>query len=229
MDEKLKSDIIDWDVVNWSKALHFWSSNVNLTAGNLFCLELGGNKGGLSLWLALNGNKVVCSDLESPEKQASLLHEKYGCIERIEYQSINATNIPYENTFDIVVFKSILGGISGNGNNHLRTKTVEEIYKCLKPGGILLFAENLEASFLHKAIRKRFVKWGGRWNYLKYTDIDELFDSFETVKYETVGFFGTFGRTERQRRFLGNMDQVLRFMIPGSKRYIVYGIAVKGS
>ena len=34
----------------------------------------------------------------------------------IIYQDIDATNIPYENYFDIIVFKSIIGGIGRNNN-----------------------------------------------------------------------------------------------------------------
>lgn len=227
MDTRLKEDIIEWDIKNWSKALQFWFKNSNITQGHLNCLELGGRRGGPSLWLAMHGNHVLCSDLESPEDQAKPLHQKYKCDEFVTYQAINATSIPFENQFDIVIFKSILGGISGNGQNELKKKTIDEIYKSLKPGGKLLFAENLESSGLHRFMRKKFVNWGSRWNYLKYREINHVFDSFEVKNFETAGFFGAFGRTEKQRKFLSFFDEIFKFMTPKSKRYIVYGIAEK--
>jgi len=227
MDSSLIEDIVEWDIKNWSKALKYWSKNSNVAAGNLHCLELGGRRGGPSLWLASQGNIVICSDLESPEEHAKPLHQKHKCDENVTYKSINATNIPYENYFDIVIFKSIIGGISGFEKDELKKKTIDEIYKSLKPGGKLLFAENLESSALHKTLRKKFVRWGDRWNYLRYAEIKYVFSSFEKNNFETAGFFGAFGRSEKQRKFLSFFDDFFKIFIPKSKRYIVYGIAEK--
>lgn len=224
--ETLK-DIITWDIVNWSKALDYWTKNVNLKEKNLRCLELGGRNGGLSLWLALNENSVLCSDLESPEKFAFELHKKYKCNTRINYQSIDATKIPFDNYFDIITFKSILGGISRNNENELKKKTIDEIYKALKPGGKLLFAENIEASFIHKFFRHKFVNWGSEWNYLKYNEIESLFSSYKSIKYTTVGFWGAFGRNETQRIILGYFDKIFEKLVPISMRYVTIGIAEK--
>ena len=225
--KQLIKDIIEWDVANWSKSIIFWESKIDLKYKKYTCLELGGKRGGLSLFLAKYGNKVICSDLESPEEHALELHKKHKTENKISYESIDATKIPYENKFDIVIFKSILGGISRDGNNTLKKITIDEIHKSLKPSGKLLFAENLEASFIHKFFRRRFVKWGAEWNYLKCNEIKELFSSYRKLEYITVGFWGTFGRTETQRNILGRIDRVFEKMIPKSKRYIAIGIAEK--
>ena len=227
MSKQLIEDIIEWDVKNWSRSLRFWANFIELKDGGKNCLELGGRRGGLSLWLAINGHKVICSDVESPELEASKKHVKYSCIQNVRYESINATDIPYENKFDIVVFKSILGGISGNGRDELKQKAIFEIHKSLKPNGKLLFAENLESSVIHKMLRRNFISWGDRWNYLKFQEIDSLFSIFGNVQYETTGFFGAFGRSERQRRLLSHFDSVIKPIIPKSKRYVVFGVAVK--
>ena len=226
-DKQLIKDIIDWDIVNWSKSIIFWKKKINLKNKNYTCLELGSKRGGLSLFLAHQGNNVICSDLESPEDFASQLHRKYSVENRISYESIDATIIPYENKFDIVTFKSILGGISRNEKNELTKTTLNEIYKSLKPHGKLLFAENLDSSFIHKFFRKRFVNWGAEWNYLKYNEIEKKFSSYSKLEYITVGFWGTFGRTETQRNLLGKIDNLFEKIIPESKRYIVIGIAEK--
>jgi hypothetical protein len=68
---------------------------------------------------------------------------------------------------------------------------------------------------------------GGEWNYLKYKNVPALLSSFEKTNYETVGFFGAFGRSEKQRHFLGKMDAKVKFLISISKRYVLFGVAEK--
>ena len=224
MEKSVLNDIIDWDVVNWSKAISFWEKNAAIKDKSYNCLELGANKGGLSLWLAQNRNTVLCTDLNGPEKSARFIHEKYKCSERVEYAALDATKIPFKNHFDVVVFKSILGGISGDRNEY-KNLTVKEMYEALKPGGMLLFAENLEATSLHKVLRK---KYGTKnWNYLKMTEISDVFRPFSKIKYTTVGFLGCMGRTASQRNLLGKVDTVLEKIIPKKYRYILIGVAIK--
>ncbi len=220
-------NFIEWDVENWSKAIDFWDKHIDLKDKNYCCLDVGGRNGGLSLWLALQGNNVICSDLENPRKNAEKLHKKFNCADRISYKAINALNIPFENNFDVVIFKSIIGGISKNKNDALKRKIISEIFKSLKPGGFLLFAENLQGSIFHILARRLFVKWGRSWNYLHFEEINDLLSEFDSVKYETVGFLGLFGRTEKQRWLLGKVDHYLCKIIPTSKRYIVFGCARK--
>jgi SAM-dependent methyltransferase len=227
MTKELLKDVIDWDIINWSRTIPFWEKNLDINGKNLSCLELGGRKGGLSLWLALKGNNVICSDLNSPESDASELHKKYRIDSRITYQSIDATNIPFDNHFDIITFKSILGGISRDGSDAKKKATMEQIYQALNKGGKLLFAENLEGSGLHKYLRKRFISWGKEWNYLKLEEIPEVFSSFNKITYVTIGFWGAFGRTEKQRAILGRLDGMMERLIPSRMRYIVIGIAEK--
>ena len=180
MEDKLINDIVGWDIVNWSKALHYWENKTKLSESKLKCLELGSNQGGLSLWLASKGHQVICSDLENPKSSAEKLHQKFSDL-AIKYEAIDATEIPYENKFDVIVFKSILGGISREEQDEKKKIVINQIYKALKPGGILLFAENLEASSLHVFFRKRFVKWGAYWNYLKLEEVKPLLSEFSDI------------------------------------------------
>lgn len=225
-DEMLR-DIIEWDTINWGRALQYWENNCDIENKEFSCLELGGRRGGLSLWFALNNNQVVCSDYQSPVEQAKPIHDKYACAERIQYESIDATNIPYDSQFDVVAFKSILGGIESDKYVDVPKQVIQEIYDSLKPGGTLLFAENLASSYFHQFMRRYFVKWGKRWNYLKWREVDALFSAFSSVEYTTIGFFGAFGRSEKQRVILGKLDRFLHPVLPKKLRYIVVGIAKK--
>jgi 2-polyprenyl-3-methyl-5-hydroxy-6-metoxy-1,4-benzoquinol methylase len=96
---ELIKDIIEWDIVNWSKAIDYWESHIILEDKNYKCLELGGRRGGLSLWLALKNNHVICSDLYNPKDSATDLHNKYQVNSRINYEAIDATQIHYKIKF----------------------------------------------------------------------------------------------------------------------------------
>ena len=228
MNNSIIKDIIEWDVENWSKSLKYWEKNIDIDFKDLRCLELGGRNGGLSLWLAKKGANVICSDIVETGKTAKPMHEKYYFSGQISYEVIDATNIPYDNEFDIIVFKSMLGGIARNAKDSLKKSTIYEIYKSLKPNGILLFAENLEASGIHVFFRRNFTKWGLYWNYLKYSEIKEVFNIFDEINFHTCGFWGTFGRTENKKFFLGKLDTFFfNRVVPPKYRYIVFGMAYK--
>jgi SAM-dependent methyltransferase len=189
----LVKDIIQWDVASWSKILKYWDTCISW--GNVHaCLELGGRQGGLALWLALKGKTTVCSDLFNPREIAKPLHERYNVTECITYQGIDATNIPYENHFDIIVFKSIIGGIGRNGNIDIQKKVMNEIYKALKPGGKLLLAENLIGSQLHQFLRHNFIKWGKSWRYISLSELEQFFSPFKNYTSEVTGLLSAFGK-----------------------------------
>jgi len=222
------ADFIEWDIRNWSAALDFWLKHTTLNLPACSALELGSRNGGLSLWMALQGARVVCSDVERPTDVAARLHESRGVSQRIEYEAIDAAQIPYTSRFDVVLFKSMLGAIGGSGDKQLQSRAIKEIYKSLKPGGELFFAENLVGSAAHRFFRGQFVKWGKTWRYISIGEMHEFLSPFSSVHYETVGFAGAFGRTELQRNLLGVLDQaILDSIVPKTWRYIVVGVAKK--
>lgn len=225
LNEKMINDIFQWDVRSWSKALSFWEEKIEWRKINE-CLELGAKKGGLSLWLALKGKNVVCSDLQNPFAAASALHSNYNV--SIEYKAVDALNLPYENHFDLIVIKSILGGIGRNNNKQLQQKVINEIYKALKPDGVFLFAENLSSTRLHQFLKRRFVSWGEYWRYISLTEMKEFLIDFSSYQLKTTGFIAPFGRSEWQRNFLAILDQIVfNQIVKESSRCVVYGIAKK--
>ncbi|MEX0676386.1 MAG: methyltransferase domain-containing protein [Pirellulales bacterium] len=227
MDNHLLADIVEWDVRNWSRAIEFWDRAVDWSRVET-CLEVGGGRGGLSLWLAMKGKRVVCSDLHDVRRAAVAHHGKYKLDARIDYQDIDATRIPYENHFDIVAFKSVLGGIARQGGKPIQQTVIDQIHKALKPGGKLLFAENLVASPLHRVVRERFVRWGRDWRYVTLQEMNEFLRNYSPKELRATGVLGAFGRTEGQRRFLGAVDQrFLNYVTPKRWKYIVYGTAEK--
>jgi SAM-dependent methyltransferase len=224
-------DIIQWDVLSWAKILGYWDKAIDWNGVNN-CLELGGRQGGLALWLTLKGKEVICSDLyncfPNSQKQAEILHKKYQVHNSITYQDIDAANIPYENYFDVIVFKSMIGGIGSNNNIAIQKKVFEEIYKALKPGGKLLFAENLIGSPLHQFARKKFVKWGTIWRYVSLNEIEQFLSSYKKYDIKSTGMTAAFGRTEWQRNLLAVFDKLFfNHICPDNWKYICFGIAEK--
>ena len=137
-------------------------------------------------------------------------------------------NIPYENEFDIVVFKSVLGGIGSGSNKPAQGSAIREMHKSLKSGGELLFAENLTASPFHKFLRAKFVKWGTSWRYVSIDEMNEFLQPFNNFTYSTTGFSGAFGRNERQRDLLAAADKIFfNRLFPSHWKYIITGVARK--
>lgn len=227
MNDNLINDIIQWDVKSWSHALQYWEEKINWNEVNN-CLEIGANKGGLSLWLALKGKKEICSDYKDVETNAKPLHSKYNVLDFIIYENIDALHLPYENFFDIIVFKSIIPSIGRNNNIERQKLVFSEAHKALKKGGKLLFAENLTATVIHKFARKHFVKWGNSCRYININEVKNFLGIFNTYEIKTTGVISAFGRNESQRQILANIDDALFNKIcPDTWKYIIYGIAEK--
>ena len=221
-------DIIEWDVVNWRKALNYWDQEITEPLAGRRALEVGGRNGGLSLYLALRGCEVVCSDFREPTQRAREIMERYGVSDRVVYESVNVTNIPYpDNAFDIVAFKSVLGNVGIHGGKARQKQAMDEIYRVLKPNGTLLFAENLKASAVLTFFREKFVKWGGAWRYMTVQEMKELTSQFSDFHYRTYGYFACFGRSEMHRRLLSLLDWAMNPFLKAQSKYIIYGYARK--
>jgi SAM-dependent methyltransferase len=222
------AEYLEWDTQNWSVALDFWKQHTTQRFGGSRALEIGGRHGGLSLWLAHQGAEVICSDKGGPSERARARHERGGVTEHVTYEDVDATRIPYEEQFDVVVFKSVLGSVGRVGGREAQAAAIREMHKALRPGGELFFAENLCSSPLHRYARRRFVKWGARWRYVSIADMREFMTPFSEVFFKTVGFAAVFGRTPAWRRALGSLDRLcLSAMVPPAWRYIIVGLARK--
>jgi SAM-dependent methyltransferase len=216
---------VEWDVRNWAIALDFWMANSAKRLSECKVLEIGTNYGGLSLWLASRGAKVVSSDFQGVRKEAMEFHQSSDLAHAIDHQSINVLDIPYAEEFDIVVFKSVIGVL---GEKELQQKAISEIHKALKKGGELFFAENLVGSPLHMFFRRKAVRWGTTWRYVTIEEMNEFLAPFSEKKLRTIGFAGAFGRTEAQRNLLALGDKfVFERIVPESWKYIVAGVARK--
>lgn len=219
------ADIVGWDVRTWAPTVTAWEQALPSSSGPLRCLEIGAGPGGPSLWLAVQGHDVTCSNFANTREQASPLHERYG-VDSIRYEDIDARDIPYESQFDLIIFKSVLGGAGDTLENQHRV--MEQIHKALKPGGRLLFAENLRGTWLHRlarAIAYRVRK--ASWRFVAPRELRDMLGRFESFDLRTTGFLALFGASEAQRRALAAADEAVFNRVPADWRYVGFGSATK--
>ena len=223
-DEALLNDVLQWDVQTWRRALSLWQAVVNDLRPSE-ALAIGERGGGLSLWLARQDIAVLCTDVDGFGPNTRMLHVGYGVGDRIRYASEDATALTVaDSSFGLVIFKSVLGAL---GTRERQAEAIREVHRVLKPGGALLFAENLVGTGFHAWLRRRFVRWESGWRYLRYPRDLELFDDFRSVETRTTGLLAALGRSEKQRGILARMDTILCPITPSSWHYVVYGACRK--
>ncbi|WP_158589528.1 class I SAM-dependent methyltransferase [Butyrivibrio sp. CB08] len=216
-------DITEWDTVNWGKAIK-WIDGLNLDINGKKVLEMGARNGGMSLYFANRGAFCTCTDLFIPGEKAKNKHRKWKVDNRISYAALDATEdkIPekYINSFDIVTFKSVLGGVGSYENVDNEKKMVELIGRVLTDNGIVVFIENMKASDLHVMLRRIFRKHGHRWHYQTDLNINELFKDYILIDKKYYGYLGLFGPTEKTRKILGRIDIFFEAIIPDKWKYL---------
>jgi SAM-dependent methyltransferase len=224
MDEAFERAVVGWDIRNWSHALPFWQRYIDRHHPRR-ALAIGEREGGLSLWLASQDIEVVCTDLDGSLEAARRSHEQFGVGQLVTYEAVDVTAIPHpEQSFDLVMFKSVIGALQ---TKERQFQAINEMHRVLRPGGILLFAENLVGTRFHRWLRSRFVRWGQRWRYLHLEQDLDLFADFDEVEFETWGVCGLLGRDEAQRDRLGRIDDWVSPRVPRAWRYIVFGACRK--
>jgi SAM-dependent methyltransferase len=193
-----------------------------------YAVEIGARAGGLSLLFALNGVRTFCTDIDDPYRHSGSVHDKYEESRYISYIIADATNLPFgAGKISLVGSKSVLGSIARDGQFARAQRAVNEAHRVLQPGGVFIFAENLRASRLHRALRRKFVPWAKHYYYFSPPELDKLLSGFSEVKYFTRGLTALAGRSERQRRALAKFDRVIHPLTPRGWRYLAYGYARK--
>jgi hypothetical protein len=223
-------DIIDWDVRSWSHCLKFWAPMLKGFRPELNrVLTFGERHGGISLWFALQGYHVICSDLPGHIRQAKELHEQYGVADLITYADVNVFSIPYDDgAFEIAACKSVIGGLkldrqdSSSRTLQSQSRAVAEIHRVIKPGGAFLGAENLNGTIFHRIFRTGVKRGRIGWRHLSIQEIIQLFEPFELVEQRAYGFFGSRFTSFGLDRLTAAMDRCLCPFLPERWQYISF-------
>ena len=187
-------------------------------------LELGSKNASLSLWAVEKGGLVTCSDIVGIENYFSkkFIYIKKGSI---RYEIIDALDIGLKETYDFILFKSMLGGIGRIGSEKLQMDVMRQVHKSLKKGGEVLFIENMRGTFIHQMYRKRYGATRNDWSYPSFSDFIKMSKIFSKVKYETFGVLGSSGNLLIKVRTA--FDLKFEKTFPKSWRYIYAGIYQK--
>ena len=227
MDKSLIKDIIGWDVGIWSKSLKFFDENIDFKKINN-ALELGSGhqSGGYALYLAQKGIHTICSSHLKTDDQNRNIHEKYNLSQFLKYETVDNLNIPYTDFFDLVCFKSVLGGIKTEFEPE---KTLEisfkQITKCLKNDGMLIFSENISSTIIHKLFRKKFTTPIHGWNYFDIEELIRICDSsFHDFQNTTNGFMTCFFPESIRKMFSYIDNYFLCKLIPSKYHYVFIAI-----
>lgn len=226
-------DIIEWDVLNWSQLIEYWQPIIETLPANSRVLAIGERNGGLSLWLALQGFDVVCTDIKETTDKAKALHKQYNVAHKIQYKTFDVINDTLEaEQYDVVIAKSVIGGLktvrtdAATRSFDTQQKAVDHIHRLLKPGGYFFSAENLQGGFITRTIRSLTNKNNG-WRHLSIHEIKTLFRAFTLVETKTFGILPTFFSGGIRNRCMFFINKNLLSFMPASSKYIAFTIAQK--
>lgn len=226
-------DIIEWDVLNWSRLMRYWQPVLEQLPRDAKVLAIGERNGGISLWLALMGFHVTCTDITDVALSAGALHKKYNLTGLIDYRRLDIVNDAWQpEQFDVIIGKSVIGGVkptrdrSSSRNFEALEQAMHNIHRLLKPGGYFFSAENLEGSVFNRIARRR-LKGGKGWYYLSLKELDKLFTPFRLAQTKTFGILPTFFSSKAVNLFMYFINRCLQPVLPESSKYIAFTIAKK--
>lgn len=226
-------DIIEWDVQNWSELMVYWYPILQQLPKDKKVLAIGERSGGLSLWLALLGFDVLCTDIEDISLRASILHKKYNVTDKISYHVLDVVNeTGFTGEFDVIIAKSVLGGVKANRSDpntrgaDTRTKAVKNIHRMLKQDGYFFSAENIAGNQLMRSARKALGK-NRSWGYISYTELKEMFSCFNSSEIKTFAILPTLFSSAIVNNIVYRLNKFLMPFTDPSKRIIAFTVAKK--
>ena len=226
-------DIIEWDVPNWSQLIEYWLPLLDTLPRDSKILAIGERNGGLSLWLALMGFNVVCTDVTDISERAGWLHKKYRVANRVSYRVFDVVNEHWEaEQYDIIIAKSVIGGLKANRSDpstrtlQVQRQAVLNIHRLLKPGGYFLSAENLHGNMLLR-IARRLKGRNTSWRHPSYTELESLFAPFTIVQTKTFGILPTFFSGKVQNKCIYFLNKYVLAVLPAGTKYISFTVARK--
>ncbi len=218
-------------MLNWAQLIEYWLPIIQEFPKTAKVLTIGERNGGLSLWLALLGYHVTCTDIVDNTEQAQTLHRKYHVADKISYKKLDVVNDEPDEMYDIILAKSVIGGLkedrqdAATRNFTVQKKAVAHIRSMLRHKGVFLSAENLQGNIVTRGVRHINNKNKG-WRYIEYEELSELFDGYNILQIKTFAILPSSFSSNVINKFSHSLNRVLNFLPPDMK-YIAFVAAQK--
>jgi len=121
MEKSKWTETVEWDIETWKRAFEFWELEINWTSIER-ALEIGARRGGPSRWLAQKGIHVDCTDRENTLSTAGAFHPIDQPTLRISYFDLDVLALDEIEKYDLIICKSVLGGVGHHGQNQKLAK-----------------------------------------------------------------------------------------------------------
>lgn len=215
---RIIEDSCGWNKKIWADAVEFALNFCTKYDNKTKVLEIGASEySALSPIFSSIGYDVMCSYYDQNAYQAIIngclptVINKYG-LTLPKLVQLNAWEIKNK-TFDIIILKSVIGGICRNDDYTLISNLIAKLYASLKPNGILITIDNQE-NYIANCFRNLFGAGNSKWTYLNK---DKLAMKLTPYHYEQKGFgllnfarFASFNsEVEPINDLLYTIDQVL--------------------
>jgi demethylmenaquinone methyltransferase/2-methoxy-6-polyprenyl-1,4-benzoquinol methylase len=148
-------------------------------------LELAGGTGSISVAISKKVRNVLCTDIS--ESMLKVAKKKSKHLKNISFATENIYNISQpDNSFDVVTSGYMLRNVTDI------QRTIDEMYRVLKPGGRAVVAElskpnNRVIRFFYELYMKHRVYWLGR-RYDKGKQIGGKYSAYEWLSSSVEGF-----------------------------------------
>ena len=184
----LVEDCCGWNKKTWADAMEFAISALPDDLRNKKVLEIGASdKSTVAPIFAVMGASVFCSYYQKPPGFVENAHlkfilAKYG-LREIPTLEIDITEIV--GRYDVIVMKSVLGGIFRNGDYNGIHETIQKLLRDnISPGGFILSLDNGYISPFQRLRRYRGTG-GNSWSYLARSQLGKALAGFDVT---TKGF-----------------------------------------
>jgi hypothetical protein len=166
---RLIEDCCGWNRKIWADAIEFAIANSLLEMSGKKALEIGaGEHSALAPVFSALGAAVTCSYYGQPRERVAdgrlkFVMNKYR-LENIELAEADINNV--QGVYDIIVLKSVLGGVCRSNDYQKMKDVVDRLMRNLSEGGCILSIDN---GFIGAFDRLRQVRGAGKnnWTYIK--------------------------------------------------------------
>ena len=171
-----------WNYKCWSHAFNLTNSQLPNKVDRI--LEIGASKHSMvSLIFDGLANEIVISyytddQREGVEKYLASVSQRYNLKSKYVLEQVDATSV--EGSFDIVIMKSVLGGLFRHDRSTISDATDfigSLVSRTVKPGGLLISIDNGK-SVLERTL-SRFGARSYKWRYFRKSELNRAISQAE--------------------------------------------------